>query len=73
MTRPFNTLVWCLIDNRTGKRVSVAVYTSQRRAELAVLSYRDRQRNGGRPDLSHADCQALRVVRRSVVPERRGK
>jgi len=54
--------VYRIIDARTGLPCSVEGYIHKRTAELRVLTWRDRQAAGGRPDVSFETCQAMRVV-----------
>ena len=54
--------IYRIIDSRTGRAASVEAYLRRKTAELRVLEWRDRQRRGGRPDLSLEDVQALRAV-----------
>ena len=51
-----------IIDGRTGRPATVVHFGIRRIAELTVLEWRDRQRRGGRPDVSFESVQACRVI-----------
>lgn len=59
---------WVLLDRTTGRRAAPTVTFDRRHANLDVLAVRDRQRRGGRPDLSFEFCQALVAVPRAQCP-----
>jgi hypothetical protein len=61
--------LWAYIDRRTGRRVSVTV-ASRRLGNLQILEWRERQRRGGRPDISFELCQETALVPlRQLPPE----
>lgn len=44
---------WILIDSRTDKRCQMACYLNEAQARAAIAGYVDRDKRGGRPDISH--------------------
>lgn len=42
--------LYCIVDNRTGQRVSVATFLSRWRAEDTIKEWKTRDLQGGRPD-----------------------
>ena len=61
---------WTVMNTRTGRRATIVSYRSRAWAELEVLAWRERQRRGGRPDISFEKVQELRVVPLRVAPWR---
>lgn len=43
--------LWHVADSRTGRRASIASYSSREQAERAIASWLERDAKGGRPDL----------------------
>lgn len=43
---------WTVIDRRTGKEVTAAVFSSRKQAEDHITEWRDRHDRGGRPDIT---------------------
>jgi hypothetical protein len=60
---------WTVVNRATGRRATVGGF-SRRGANLAVLEWRERQRLGGRPDISADQVQALAPVPLTQVTSR---
>lgn len=58
---------WHIVDRRTGRQATVAVH-SRRLGNLQILEWRERQRRGGRPDVSFEAVQALTLVPHAQRP-----
>lgn len=50
---------WKIIDNRTGRRITVAAFFTEERARGKIAEWRVRQAKGVRPDVSLADIDAM--------------
>lgn len=56
--------IWEIIDTRTGKRCTINVYPSKESAKAQIRAWRQRDKEGGRPDvhdlMPYMDCQIAR-------------
>ena len=53
---------FCIIDSRTGKRVSMGTWLSQEGAEEEIEEWKRRRAKGGRPDITQDLLDHMAVV-----------
>lgn len=58
--------IWEIVDERTGRPVSVSCFFTEEQARRQIESWEERDRRGGRPDCHHL---VGHMTPRRIAPE----